>query len=250
MIGQIADGILIADCFIANGQLIVIRQRIDNVYRHIPRITAFAVLCLIGKPHAFINFLGRPQPIVEALEAAMDMILHLRARIAVKLVFPATDRNLATSDAIGMTAHNAAHTRIVLFISRGIRIAQHYIDELRLRPHYTPADQPCPIRRNLGLGAFRIAQRVKFHCPSITEFAECFFSDNSHDISLQDSYCELPTISNNSIHLSLYSIHYCLSTKLPRHFARHLSCKKICAIIATYPKTLSEYLEVLRGIIL
>ena len=131
MVRQVADRILIAHCLIAKRQLIVIGQRVQNRYRHIARVAAFTVFAVIGQLNTFIGLFCRPQLIMEAMEPAMDMILHLRSRIEIQLIFLAIDDSLAALDPIGMTAHNAAHA---LALTRDTRAA---VDEGRMAVHDT-----------------------------------------------------------------------------------------------------------------
>src|SRR5574344_1509057 len=212
MVCQIADRILITDCFIPNGQLIVIGQRVQHRHGHVAWIAAFAIFAMIGKLDALICLLSRPQLIMEAMEAAMDMILHLRSRIEIQLIFLAIDDSLAALDPIGMTSDNATHARIIFLICCCIRIAEHDIYEFRVFTHDAPAGQSRPIGRDLRLGTFRVTERIQLHAAAIAERSKCFFSDNSHEISLQGFQFGIDADFKQFYTASLYSIQFCLST--------------------------------------
>ena len=180
MVGEVADSICIALCLIPDGKLIVIGQGIKSRHGHIAGIAAFAVLGMVGELHALKDHLIVPEVQMEALEAAMDMVLLLGTGVQLQLVLLATYDCLAPGNAVGMAAHHATHAGGVLLIGFGTVIAQDDIPLLEVLVPHDIAHQACAVRSDLHLRPLGIAQGEKEHLTPIRKLAERFFFDFCH----------------------------------------------------------------------
>lgn len=184
MVREIADRVGIRDGLVADRELIVVRQRVEHVYRHVAGVAALTIGCVIGELHALVRLLRRPEFLMEALEAAVDVVLVVRARIEVELIRLAVNRHLAAGNAVGMAADEAAHARIILLIGCAVRVAEHDIRALVILPEGTPCHEPCPVRRDLDFRPLCIAQRVELDLSAIAQLAKRFLFDCSHEAYL------------------------------------------------------------------
>ena len=184
VVGEVADRISIRDGLVADGELIVVRQRVEHMDRHIARVAALAISCMVSELHTLIRLLCRPELLVEALEAAVDVILVVRARVEIELIRLAVNRHLAASDAVGMAADEAAHARIVLLVGSAICVAEHDIRALVVLPIGAPCHKSRTVRRDLDFRSLCIAQRVELYLSAIAQFAKRFLFDCSHEAFL------------------------------------------------------------------
>ena len=184
MVREVDDRVLVARRFVADRQLVVIREAIDDRDVHRTRIPARAIWAHERELDAGLRFLCIPELVVETRRAAVDMILLAAAVITVELVCLAADRHFAVRDAVRMAADDAAHARAVLLIIRRRIVAEHDIDERAGRCHLTPLREPRAIRRDRSLRALRVPQRIEERLPAVTQLAKRFFPDLRHAKSL------------------------------------------------------------------
>ena len=152
--------------------------------RHVARVAALAISCMVSELHTLIRLLCRPELLVEALEAAVDVILVVRARVEIELIRLAINRHLAASDAVGMAADESAHARVVLLVGSAICVAEHDIRALVVLSIGAPCHKSRAVRRDLDFRSLCIAQRVELYLSAIAQFAKRFLFDCSHEVYL------------------------------------------------------------------
>ena len=108
-------------------QLAVVVEGVGAFYAEVAGIIALAVGRYAAEAYAAVHYLGVPQEVVEALEAAVQMVV---AVVALQLQRLAVEREAALADAVAVAAYQRAQIAAGMLVGMHVVAAQQHVGEL------------------------------------------------------------------------------------------------------------------------
>ena len=178
MVGQIDDGVLVAQRLIVDAQSTFIIKGIAHRHQQIARVAFFPIAAQSGKGQAVLPHCCPPQAAMEAGRSPMQVVLSI---VDCQLIGLAVEHKTSAGNAVGMTSRYTAQAGGLPLIRRCVVTAQHNVLQRTLSVMHQQRNHRCSIIGQAHRLSSRICDGIQAHLAPIAQLSKilsfyCHFS--------------------------------------------------------------------------